>query len=479
MTPANASTIPAANTQGGSEGVIYFTEATSGTIHIGDIGATPSTKGIFWQDSLSKVDQVAVTQTRIAWASRDVNSNMRTSVMISNIGDQVGTVTTVDFNTLPSDGIITSLTADTFGERFYITTSVGDIWLIPSAGGSPTRVFNSSTNAGIATAVGQVFWGSWFDSYNSKFYFCTYSSSSATAGRVYVATVTGSTMATPALVKRLGSDVTVEFCDGLGVNPSTQEIFALSAHPTFSPTAPFNRVNWSRITSDGIKTNVTQVRDDSNDLLAGAPSSMFVSHVTGKLYFASETRMYESNFDGSNTRVLYTGTNMQNIAVYYGASISTIDNFINPTVIFDSNGASQARVFQHGSSAAALTQNSFTRSGYTFAGWNTLSNGTGTAFADGVTFPFTSYTTLFAQWTLIPAPLSDPASPTSSTAPANTTSPTSSTAPATVASPPSTAPLALAATGLDLAGGVWIIGVASGLVIFGSWLVWMRRGLRN
>lgn len=39
-----------------------------------------------------------------------------------------------------------------------------------------------------------------------------------------------------------------------------------------------------------------------------------------------------------------------------------------------------------------------TRSGYTFTGWNTNANGTGTAYSGGQTFKITKDTTLYAQW---------------------------------------------------------------------------------
>jgi len=48
----------------------------------------------------------------------------------------------------------------------------------------------------------------------------------------------------------------------------------------------------------------------------------------------------------------------------------------------------------------ALTLNTFTRTGYTFSGWNTAANGTGTAYADGATYSFNADITLYAQWTV-------------------------------------------------------------------------------
>jgi uncharacterized repeat protein (TIGR02543 family) len=70
------------------------------------------------------------------------------------------------------------------------------------------------------------------------------------------------------------------------------------------------------------------------------------------------------------------------------------------TVTFDANGGSGTMSAQTASSATALTTNSFTRTGYTFAGWNTVAGGTGTAYANGASYLFTSSITLYAQWTI-------------------------------------------------------------------------------
>jgi uncharacterized repeat protein (TIGR02543 family) len=43
--------------------------------------------------------------------------------------------------------------------------------------------------------------------------------------------------------------------------------------------------------------------------------------------------------------------------------------------------------------------NTLTRTGYSFSGWNTLANGTGNAYGDGASYPFTADATLYAQWT--------------------------------------------------------------------------------
>ncbi|MEI6607824.1 MAG: InlB B-repeat-containing protein, partial [Verrucomicrobiota bacterium] len=70
------------------------------------------------------------------------------------------------------------------------------------------------------------------------------------------------------------------------------------------------------------------------------------------------------------------------------------------TVTFNNNdGGSDTMSAQTGSSAATLTSNTFTRTGYTFAGWNTASTGLGTAYADAASYAFTANATMYAQWT--------------------------------------------------------------------------------
>ena len=68
-------------------------------------------------------------------------------------------------------------------------------------------------------------------------------------------------------------------------------------------------------------------------------------------------------------------------------------------VSFDSNGGTGTQTAQQSGIPIALSANTFTRSGYNFAGWNTSANGSGTTYADTASFPFSADTTLYAQWT--------------------------------------------------------------------------------
>jgi uncharacterized repeat protein (TIGR02543 family) len=74
----------------------------------------------------------------------------------------------------------------------------------------------------------------------------------------------------------------------------------------------------------------------------------------------------------------------------------------NHTVIFNANGGTGSMSNQVANVPTALTLNAFTRSGYSFAGWNTAANGSGTAYSNGATYSFSADMTLYAQWTVSP-----------------------------------------------------------------------------
>jgi hypothetical protein len=71
------------------------------------------------------------------------------------------------------------------------------------------------------------------------------------------------------------------------------------------------------------------------------------------------------------------------------------------TVTFNANGGSGSMANQATNVATPLTVNSFTRAGFTFAGWNTAADGSGTAYANEASYPFTVSATLYAQWTAL------------------------------------------------------------------------------
>jgi uncharacterized repeat protein (TIGR02543 family) len=74
------------------------------------------------------------------------------------------------------------------------------------------------------------------------------------------------------------------------------------------------------------------------------------------------------------------------------------------TITFNANGGIGTMVPETETLnvSAALTTDVFTRTGYTFSGWNTTASGSGTSYADGATYAFATSIVLYAQWTVIP-----------------------------------------------------------------------------
>ena len=76
------------------------------------------------------------------------------------------------------------------------------------------------------------------------------------------------------------------------------------------------------------------------------------------------------------------------------------------TVTYNGNGATGGTVpvdsnnYTSGATVTVLgNTGGLVRTGYTFAGWNTAANGTGTNYAPAATFAISASTTLYAKWT--------------------------------------------------------------------------------
>lgn len=79
----------------------------------------------------------------------------------------------------------------------------------------------------------------------------------------------------------------------------------------------------------------------------------------------------------------------------------TIPALAPATITFDANSGSgtvPTAISTYVGVANTIPSNSLTRTGYTFNGWNTASDGSGTAYATGSTITPTGDVTLYAQW---------------------------------------------------------------------------------
>ena len=119
------------------------------------------------------------------------------------------------------------------------------------------------------------------------------------------------------------------------------------------------------------------------------------------------TVSYQNNTSAGTATVRATGMGA------FSTSTSVTKNFTlvwaTYTVHFDANGgegtmSDQAFTYN---TAQNLSANTFTRTGYNFAGWNTAADGTGTAYTDGqsvqnLTAEDGATVTLYAQWAATP-----------------------------------------------------------------------------
>lgn len=110
------------------------------------------------------------------------------------------------------------------------------------------------------------------------------------------------------------------------------------------------------------------------------------------------------SFDGWNTSNMGTGTQYAAFASYKVTGEVTLYAKWIPihTVTFSGNGATagvpQAVNANSGSSITLPAQGNMTRTGYSFGGWNTSANGTGTQYAALSSYTVTGNATIYAKW---------------------------------------------------------------------------------
>ncbi|MBR0431240.1 InlB B-repeat-containing protein, partial [Candidatus Saccharibacteria bacterium] len=141
----------------------------------------------------------------------------------------------------------------------------------------------------------------------------------------------------------------------------------------------------------------------NNFLYSGfAYGSSVASRGSGGFYWSSTavTSNYSYRLFLSSTSV-YPGT--YNYDKYYGVSIRCLAS-TEYTISYNANGGSGTMSDQTVTvgDTVNLTSNSFTRTNYIFAGWNTAANGSGTSYADGQSVSNLAAAggtiTLYAQW---------------------------------------------------------------------------------
>ncbi|MDQ3060284.1 MAG: InlB B-repeat-containing protein [Pseudomonadota bacterium] len=127
-----------------------------------------------------------------------------------------------------------------------------------------------------------------------------------------------------------------------------------------------------------------------------------------------------ATFAGWNTASGGTGTSYAAGATFAIAANTTLyaqwttSTPATYTVTYNGNGntggtAPATASYTSGATVTVQPAGTLTKTGATFAGWNTAAGGTGASYAAGASFAITANTTLYAKWTAIASTLGTPA----------------------------------------------------------------------
>ncbi|MBQ1385667.1 MAG: InlB B-repeat-containing protein, partial [Erysipelotrichales bacterium] len=107
-----------------------------------------------------------------------------------------------------------------------------------------------------------------------------------------------------------------------------------------------------------------------------------------------------TQYAGTNEEYTTTSGAAANTTYFYCATHDKWETGNSITVIFKANGGTGADYTQtFCPSGGNLLKNTFEKEGYEFKEWNTKADGTGDVYADEAEVQFTTFTTLYAQWT--------------------------------------------------------------------------------
>ena len=233
-------------------------------------------------------------------------------------------------------------------------------------------------------------------------YTLTYNANGSTAGSVPAATSGRGTLTTAINSGALAKDGYTfsgwnTVADGTGTS--------IAAGATYAPTANTTLfAKWTALPSYSVTFNGNGATSGSAPApINGVYASTTLPGNTGVLALAARV------FGGWNTLANATGT-------YYaaGSSFSPTANVtlyavwnVNYAITYDANGATSGTVPATqtglaGNATVSANTGSLALTGYNFAGWNTLANGTGTNYAAAATINSNADVTLYAKWVLVP-----------------------------------------------------------------------------
>ena len=162
------------------------------------------------------------------------------------------------------------------------------------------------------------------------------------------------------------------------------------------------------------KANTYSVKYDGNESTSGSMSNSSHTYDASKALTSNAYSKTGYTFNGWNTKADGTGTayadgaSVKNLTSTNGGTVTLYAQWKANTWYVEYNGngntsGSTAKSTHTYDTAKNLTNNGFTKTGYSFNGWNTKADGTGTAYSNGASVKNLTSTnggtiTVYAQW---------------------------------------------------------------------------------
>ena len=208
-----------------------------------------------------------------------------------------------------------------------------------------------------------------------------------------------------------------------GMSPQMVNCGGSGSAVTAVPNSCYHFVNWSDGSTQNPRTD-TNVMMDINVTANFAITTYTLTYTAGANGSISGSSPQTVNCGGNGTAVTAVPNTCYHFVNWSDGStqnprsdvnvmmdISVTANFaINTnTVTYDGNGNTGGSPpvdpnspYNCGATVTVLGPGTLTRTGYTFTGWNTAANGSGTAYNQGSMFTINADTILYAQWSLVP-----------------------------------------------------------------------------
>ena len=162
-----------------------------------------------------------------------------------------------------------------------------------------------------------------------------------------------------------------------------------------------------------LRTTLVQILTSGVQAVAAGNAYTMILKTDGSLWGTgrnSDGQFGNGTTVDTNTPVQILASGVQAVATgwYHTMIVKAAPSAINYTISYSANSgtgtiANATKV--SGIDVTLADGSGFTRTGYTFAGWNTVPNGSGTTYAASGTYTANANATLYAQWTLNTFPI--------------------------------------------------------------------------